>query len=146
VSRNLVDYLDLLETGPHFTSPETRLKAAQRQFDERYALAQGGDLAALGDIIQAAETLKSAVIGYYASGAAGAAIVNNMKTKLAVLIEHHPKTTSYGSKGASAKEWIRQHRPELKALPTQAKRAKFLAAKIGCHFNTAKQALRDEGA
>jgi hypothetical protein len=78
-------YLNAQETGPDYTSPQSRLEAARSQFQTQLGLAQGGDVNALQGITGIADQLKAALQGWFASSAPGAAEWEAAKAALAAL-------------------------------------------------------------
>jgi hypothetical protein len=66
-------------------SPEARLKAAQDQYNQQIALAQGGDQTALGGITGYAQTLLDASKAFYASSDGFQAIFQQIRDTLSAL-------------------------------------------------------------
>jgi hypothetical protein len=126
VSRDIAEYLDSLETGPHYTSPENRLKAARQQFDDLIERALRDDATALDRLISAAETLKANVAAYYASSAEGARIIKDIKVKLRLVAQR--QKGSAATKKERVTRYILANRSELAAMNSQNQRAKAVAA------------------
>lgn len=80
------EFLNSLETtNSPFTSPESRLSAAQSQYQTQLAAARGGDLTALQSITTTAQTLLQTAQEFYASSRPGQAIFDQVKADLAGL-------------------------------------------------------------
>lgn len=85
-ARGIVDYLNNLRVGPESSlSPQDRLSAAQGTYNSVLALAQSGNLDALGRITQDFENLRKAAQDFYASGAGYQNILNSGTAQLAAL-------------------------------------------------------------
>jgi hypothetical protein len=80
-------YLNQLQTQASvFTSPKSRLDAAQQQYNTTLTAAQGGDLTALQNITTAAQTLLQSVSDYYASSQPGQVIFKQVQDQLTALL------------------------------------------------------------
>lgn len=70
--RGIVDFVNSFRVGPESTlSPSARLAQAQSTFNAQYALAQGGNIDALGGITKYSDDLIKALRDNKASGASG---------------------------------------------------------------------------
>jgi hypothetical protein len=84
--RQIHDFVLSLQTAVSpFTSPESRLHAAQSQYQALLAGAQGGDLASLQQISGSAQTYLQTIGQYYASSAAGQALFALVNAQLSAL-------------------------------------------------------------
>jgi hypothetical protein len=84
--QQIIDFVKSLQTAVSpFTSPESRLHAAQTQYQGLLAGAQGGDLASLQQISGSAQTYLQTIGQYYASSAAGQALFAQVNAQLSAL-------------------------------------------------------------
>jgi hypothetical protein len=84
--KQISDFVKSLQTAVSpFTSPESRLHAAQSQYQGLLAGAQGGDLASLQQISGSAQTYLQTIGQYYASSAAGQALFQQVNAQLSAL-------------------------------------------------------------
>lgn len=92
LGRTIRQFLTDLRTGPSSPlSPQGRLAAAQGAFSKDLTAAQGGDVAAMGNITKSASTLIEAARGFYASSGPFQAIFNQVTSALETLSA--PKVT-----------------------------------------------------
>jgi hypothetical protein len=84
--RQIHDFVLSLQTAVSpFTSPESRLHAAQTQYQGLLTGAQGGDLASLQQISGSAQTYLQTIGQYYASSAAGQDLFAQVNAQLSAL-------------------------------------------------------------
>lgn len=84
--KTISDYLASLQVGSNsILSPQEQLAAAQAQFSQQLAAAQGGNADAIGSITQYADTLLNQAKSYYASSEGYAAIYQAVTSALSGL-------------------------------------------------------------
>jgi hypothetical protein len=79
------EYLKSLEVANDYTSPESRLNSATKQFYDAIGAAKGGDVDALSKVTGYADTLIKQLTAYYASGKQGQVLYQAIKDALASL-------------------------------------------------------------
>ncbi|WP_158669507.1 phage tail length tape measure family protein [Bradyrhizobium guangdongense] len=96
--KTISDYLESLKVGSNsILSPQDQLAAAQSQFSQQLALAQGGNADAIGSITNYADTLLNQARSFYGSSEGYAGIYQAVSSALAALIGTTPSMTASSS-------------------------------------------------
>lgn len=101
--KTISQYLESLQVGSNsILSPQDQLAAAQSQFSQQLALAQGGNADALGTITNYASTLLDQAKSFYGSSEGYAGIYQAVSAALAALIGTTPSMTASSSASSPA--------------------------------------------
>ncbi|MDX3971172.1 MAG: phage tail length tape measure family protein [Bradyrhizobium sp.] len=139
--KTISQYLESLQVGSNsILSPQDQLAAAQNQFSQQLALAQGGNADAIGTITNYASTLLDQAKSFYGSSEGYAGIYEAVSSALAALIGATPSMTASSSASsptiAASTASTSALAPQLSDVLTSGS-----STDVGSYFTTQTQTL-----